>query len=99
VQRIEGRRHPTPGKINFALHLDDIRQSSMAGLQDAAALLSSLSSQMIDDKKLYEADSIERRHQTWVKTIEKELQVFGEEFEELGKILNDLREMVRDDYD
>jgi hypothetical protein len=99
VQRVEGRRHPLPGKINFALHLDDIRQSSMAGLREAAALLSSLSAQMVDDKELSEADSVEQKPQTWVKTIEKELQVFEKEFEELGKILDELRGMVRDDYD
>lgn len=82
------------GKINFVLHLDDVRQASMVGLRDAKRMLSDFSALADDDDDLYGADDRPRVHQPWLEDIEQQMESFELEFSEIGKQLGDLKLMV-----
>jgi hypothetical protein len=68
----------------------------MIELRDAGVVLSGLSTHVTGLEGLYNADRpIDATLQEWVTTIKTELESFEPQFEELGRILADLRTMVR----
>jgi hypothetical protein len=68
----------------------------MIGLRDAGVVLSDLSTHVTELEGLYDADRpINATFQEWVTTIKTELESFEPQFEELGRMLADLRAMVR----
>jgi hypothetical protein len=68
----------------------------MIGLRDAGAVLSDLSTHVTELEGPHDADrSIDATLQEWVATIKTELENFEPQFEELGRMLDDLRTMVR----
>jgi hypothetical protein len=68
----------------------------MIGLRDAGVMLSDLSTHVTELEGLYNADRpIDATLKEWVTTIKTELEKLEPQFEELGRMLDDLRKMVR----
>lgn len=66
----------------------------MVGLRNALKVLSNLSAHIVNEHGLHDADSGEGAQKRWFRKIEEELEALEAEFEQLGKILEDLRGMV-----
>ena len=93
---MEGRRHPTAGKINFVLHLDDLRQNLLIYLRNANDILSNHCFPPTDTDNDGDgaSESLEVVLGRRSKNIRKSLGAFELELIELGNVLEDLKAMV-----